>query len=104
MRQTPDGTLVLNRIEIFVRFSGYKQETATLLITVPSGEDSTGGSGVWEGASPEACERILAKQIIEVRGVKSGERIVRYIGFLVGGAVGEKTSLGAEVRYEIAAP
>ena len=105
VKQIPDGTLFLNRVEIFVRFSGFKQETATVLITVTSVDDSTSGQAVWEGASPEASKRILAKQIIQVQGVRSGERLVRYVGFLVGGdIVAGKTPLGAVVRYEITHP
>jgi hypothetical protein len=107
VKQTPDGTLFLNRIEIFVRFSGFEQETATVLITVTRVDDSTSGQAVREGASPEGSNSILDKQIIEVQGVKSGERIVRYVGFLVGGDIGAvagKTPLGAVVRYQITHP
>ena len=107
VRQTPDGTLFLNRIEIFIRFSGFKEETATLQITLASGDDSTSRQALRECASPEACKGILPKQVIEVRGVKSGDKIVRYIGFLVGAESGleaGKAPLGAEVRYEITSP
>lgn len=107
VKQTADGTLFLNRIEIFVRFSGFKQETATVRIRVTSVDDSTSGQAVREGASPEASKRILAKQIIEVPGVKSGDRFVRYVGFLVGGDLGVvagKTPLRAVVSYEITHP
>jgi len=108
VRQTADGTVFLNRIEIFVRFSGYQQETATVQITLNSLDDSTKGPSVQEGASPEASQRLLPKRVIEVQGVKSGERIVRYVGFLVsddiGVAVAGRTSLEASVKYEIAHP
>lgn len=107
VKQTQDGTLFLNRIEIFVRFSGFKQETATVRITVTSVDDSTSGQAVREGSSPEAVNSILDNQIIEVQGVKSGERIVRYVGFLVGGDIGlgaGKTPLGAVVKYQITHP
>ena len=107
VKQTSDGALFLNRIELLVRFSGFDQETATVLITVASVDDSTSGKAVREGASPEASKGILAKHVIELQGVKSGERIVRYVGFLVGGELGsatEKMPLGAVVSYEITHP
>jgi hypothetical protein len=107
VEQTSEGTLFLNRVEIFVRFSGYRKETAAILITVSSIDDATSGQALREGASPEASKRILPKDIIKVREVKSGQKIVRFVGFLVGrvgGALPEKMSLGAEVRYEITPP
>jgi hypothetical protein len=107
VRQTADGTLYLNRVEIFVRFSGFSQETANVLVMVAGVDDSTSGQALREGATPETSNSILTKQTIEVRGVKSGETIVRYIGFLVSGDSGRGTAptpLGAEVRYQITAP
>jgi hypothetical protein len=107
VEQTSEGTLFLNRVEIFVRFSGYRKETAAILITVSSIDDATSGQALREGSSPEASKTILANETIKVPGVKSGQKIVRYFGFLVprlGRAVPEKSSLGAEVRYEITHP
>ena len=107
LKQTPEGTLVLNRIEINVRFSGFRQETATVLITVISVDAPTSGQAVREGSSPEAAKEIVAQQIIEIRGVKSGDRIVRYIGFLVGGDVGSLAGASppkAVVSYQITHP
>ena len=104
VKQTPDGTLFLNRIEIFVRFSGFEQETATVLITVMSVDDPIFGQALREGESAVAPHRIFNEHIVEVQGVKSCDRIVRYIGFLIDDDVATaqaKTTLQAVLKYEI---
>lgn len=102
VKQTPAGTLLMTRVEFLVRFSGFKQETATLLITATS-VDEDGHQSLIEGSSEESLKSLQPGQTIKIEGVRSGTRIVRYVGFLVDGTVetSENNGAGATLRYEL---
>src|SRR5262245_25423513 len=51
VKQTPAGTILLTRVEFLVRFSGFKQETATLVMTATSID---GHQSLIEGSSEES--------------------------------------------------
>ena len=106
IKETELGTLFMTRIEIFVRFSGFKEETATVLISVADIENSISAEAIREGVD-EKNFRITPGQIIRIEGVRSGARMVRYVGFLVERndlVATQKTHLKAVVTYEIAHP
>jgi len=103
VKQTPAGTLLMIRVEFLARFSGFKEETATVLITVISVDDKSGHQTLAEGTSTESFKTLQQGQAIKLGGVRSGARIVRYVGFLVDETVraAEKNGLGATLKYEI---
>jgi hypothetical protein len=103
VKQMPAGTLLMTRVEFLARFSGFKEETATVLITVTSVDDKSGRQTLTEGTSKESFKTLQQGQAIKLGGVRSGARIVRYIGFLVDETVtdAEKNNLRATLKYEI---
>jgi len=104
VKQTAAGTLVMTRVEFLVRFSGFKDETATMVITVTDIDDKSGRLSLTEGASEASLRRFQLGQVIKVEGVRSGERIVRYVGFLVDETVSgapQTTGGGAVLTYEL---
>lgn len=104
VKQTAAGTLVMTRVEFLVRFSGFKDETAKMVITVTSVDDKSGRLSLTEGASEASLRRLQLGQVITVNGVRSGDRIVRYVGFLVDetpGGVPQKNDRGAALTYEL---
>jgi hypothetical protein len=101
VKETAAGTLVMARVELLVRFSGYKEETATVLISLAGVYDGSGRDLLKEG-DPEGTLNTLAPgAIIKVQGVRSGSRIVRYIGFVVDAKSSPKNALAAGVTYEL---
>ena len=106
VKQTGDGTLVLTRIEMLVRFSGYKEETATVVITVTDADNSVSRDSLREGATEETTDHLSSEQI-KLEGIRSGARIVRYVGFLTrpkGFVATNKTHFGAVLTYQIIHP
>jgi hypothetical protein len=106
VKQTEVGTLYLTRIEILVRFSGYEKETATVLITSDA-DNSMSREALREGAGDDTSHRLAPGQTIELEGIRSGARIVRYVGFLMKpGTVAdtEKTHFTAVLTYKITHP
>jgi hypothetical protein len=103
VKQTSAGTLFMTKVEFLVRFSGFKDETATVLITVTALDDNTGHYSFTEGTSEESFKSLQAGQVMKLEGVRSGTRIVRYVGFLADETVqaGEKNGVGATVTYEL---
>jgi hypothetical protein len=94
----------MTRVEFLVRFSGYNEETAALVITVTAVDDRSGLLSLAEGASQESFRTLQPGQVIKLEGVRSGARIVRYVGFMVDDTVSEasqKNGLGAVLRYEL---
>ena len=104
VKQTAAGTLVMTRVEFLVRFSGFKDETATMVITVTAVADKSGRLSLTEGTSEAGLRRLQLGQVIKVEGVRSGERIVRYVGFLVDQTVSGAAQMngrGAVLSYEL---
>lgn len=104
VKQTAAGTLVMTRVEFLVRFSGFKDETARMVITVTGVDDKSGRLSLTEGTSGASLRRLQPGQVIKVEGVRSGERIVRYVGFLVDEKVGgdpQKNDRGGVLTYEL---
>ena len=104
VKRTAAGTLVMTRVEFLVRFSGFKDETATIVITVTAVDDKSGRLSLTEGMSGASVRRLQLGQVIKVEGVRSGERIVRYVGFLVDETVSgapQKNGGGAALTYEL---
>jgi hypothetical protein len=104
VKRTAAGTLVMTRVEFLVRFSGFKDETATMVITVTAVDDESGRLSLTEGTSEASLRRLQLGQVIKVEGVRSGERIVRYVGFLVDETVSgvpRKDGRGAALTYEL---
>jgi hypothetical protein len=94
----------MTRVEFLVRFSGFKEETSTIVITVTAVDDKSGHLSLAEGASPESFRTLQPGQVIKLERVRSGARIVRYVGFLVDETVSEgsqKNGLGAALTYEL---
>jgi hypothetical protein len=103
VKQTAAGTLVMTRVEFLVRFSGFKDETATIVITVTA-LDNGGRLSLIEGSNEASSRKLQLGQVIKVEGVRSGERIVRYVGFLVDETVSgapQKNGRGAALTYEL---
>jgi len=104
MKQTAAGTLVMTRVEFLVRFSGFKDETATMVITVTAVDDKSGRLSLTEGTSEASLRRLELGHVVKVEGVRSGERVVRYVGFLVDETVSstpQKNGRGAALTYEL---
>jgi hypothetical protein len=104
VKQTAAGTLVMTRVEFLVRFSGFKDETATIVITVTALDDNGGRLSLIEGSNEASSRKLQLGQVIKVEGVRSGERIVRYVGFLVDETVSgapQKNGRGAALTYEL---
>jgi len=103
VKQTAADTILMTRVEFLVRFSGFKQETATVLITATSVDDESRHRSLIEGSSEETFKSLQPGQSIKLEGVRSGARIVRYVGFLVDGTVEarEKNGAGATLTYEL---
>jgi len=104
VKQTTAGRLVMARVEFLVRFSGFKEETSTVVITVTAVDDKSGRLSLAEGASQESFRTLQPGQVIKLERVRSGERIVRYIGFLVDETLTEgsqKNGLGAVLTFEL---
>jgi hypothetical protein len=104
VKQTAAGTLVMTRVEFLVRFSGFKDETATIVITVTAFDDESGRLSLREGTSEASLRNLQLGQVIKVEGVRSGERIVRYVGFLMDETVSgapQKNDRGAALTYEL---
>jgi len=102
--QTAAGRFLMTRVEFLVRFSGFKEETATVVITVTAVDDKGAHLSLAEGASPESFRTLQPRQVIKLERVRSGERIVRYVGFLVDETLSEgsqKNGLGAALTYEL---
>jgi len=97
-KETPAGTLIIARVEFLVRFSGYKEETATILVRGGSNSES-----LKEGDGENTLNAIAPGQLIRIEGVRSGSRIIRYIGFLLNKAdlVTEHLDLTAHLTYEL---
>jgi hypothetical protein len=94
----------MTKVEFLVRFSGFKEETSTVVITVTAVDDKSGHLSLVEGASQESFRTLQPGQVIKLERVKSGARIVRYVGFLVDETVSEdsqKNGLGASLTYEL---
>src|SRR4030095_14447256 len=83
VQRAPAGTILMTRVEFLVRFSGFKQETATVLITATSVDDKSRHQSLIEGSSEETFKSLQPGQSIKLEGVTSGARFVRYVGFLV---------------------
>src|SRR3954465_3703631 len=81
VKETAAGTLLMARVEFLVRFSGYKEETATVLITVGP-NDASSNLSLSEGSGEDTLKVVAPGQVIKIEGVRSGSRIVRYVGFL----------------------
>ena len=106
-KEAAEGNLFMNRIEILVRFSGFKEETATVLISVSDVDDLVSAETLREGSAPERSEHISKVGIISVSGVRSGARIVRYVGFEVNPETvpaSRETRRGASLTYTIVQP
>jgi hypothetical protein len=104
VKRTGAGTLVMTRVEFLVRFSGFKHETATMVITLTAVEDKSGRLSLTEGTSEASLRNLQLGQAIKVEGVRSGDRIVRYVGFLVDETVNgapQKNGGGAALTYEL---
>jgi len=104
LKQTAAGKLIMTRVEFLVRFSGFKDETATMVITVTAVDDKGGRLSLTEGTSEASLRTLQLGQILKVEGVRSGERIVRYVGFQVDRTVRsspEKNGAGASLTYEL---
>ena len=104
VKQTAAGTLVMTRVEFLVRFSGFKDETATMVITVTAVDDKGGRLSLTEGTSEASFRTLQLGHVLKVEGVRSGERIVQYVGFQVDGTVRsspEKNGAGASLTYEL---
>jgi len=104
VKQTTAGRLLMTKVEFLVRFSGFKEETSTVVITVTAVDDKSGHLSLVEGASQESFRTLQPGQVIKLERVRSGARIVRYVGFLVDETVSEdsqKNGLGAALTYEL---
>jgi len=104
VKQTTAGRLLMTRVEFLVRFSGFKEETSTVVITVTGVDDKSGHLSLAEGSSQESFRTLQPGQVIKLERVRSGDRIVRYVGFLVDETVSEgslKNGLGATLTYEL---
>ena len=101
VKETAAGTVVIARVEFLVRFSGYKEETATILIT--AGRNQTSIESLREGGGEELLKPIAPGQVIQIDGVRSGSKIVRYIGFLINKAdsATQSANLSASLTYEL---
>jgi hypothetical protein len=104
VKQTTAGRLLMTRVEFLVRFSGFKEETSTVVITVNAVDDKSGQLLLAEGAGPESFRTLQPGQVIKLERVRSGARIVRYVGFLVDETVSEgsqNNGLRAVLTYEL---
>jgi len=104
VKQTTEGRLLMTRVEFLVRFSGFKEETSTVVITVTGVDDKSGLLLLTEGASQESFRTLQPGQVIKLERVRSGARIVRYVGFLVDETASEgslKDGFGASLKYEL---
>jgi len=104
VKQTTAGRFLMTRVEFVVRFSGFKEETATVVINVTAVDDQSGHLLLAEGDSQESFRTLQPGQVIKLERVRSGERIVRYVGFLLDDTASEssqKNGLGAVLTYEV---
>ena len=104
VKQTTAGRFIMTRVEFLVRFSGFKDETATFVITVTAVDDKNGHLSLAEGATQESFRTLDQGQVIKLEGVRSGARIVRYVGFLVDETISDSrqnNGLGATLTYEL---
>jgi hypothetical protein len=102
IKETPAGTLLMAKVEFLVRFSGYKEETATVLITVGP-TDASSSLSLIEGRGEETLKAIALGQVIKIEGVRSGSRIIRYVGFRrkKTNSVTPNENLSAQLTYEL---
>jgi hypothetical protein len=104
VKQTAGGRLLMTRVEFLIRFSGFKEETATVVITVPTFDEQNAHLSLVEGTSEEGFKTLQPGQVIKFEGLRSGARIVRYIGFLVDettSGASQNKPLQAAVTYEL---
>ena len=104
VKATTDGRFLMTKVEFLVRFSGYKEETATVLITVAAVDDKSGHVSLAEGDSEQNFRILQPGEVLKLEGLTSGARIVRYVGFFVDDTATEasqKTGIGAALRYEL---
>ena len=104
--ETSSGFVYLRRVEIAVRFAGFRSEIGTITLNVEGSSDSP--AAIWvEGPSPDSVLPIDANGPKLVSdSMRSGSRFVRYIGVLMRSPADLNRSKlpKSRVRYEVGLP
>lgn len=104
--KTPEGFLYLRRIEIAVRFSGFRSEMGRINLSAP-GPPQSATTTLVEGPSPESVLPIDPnRRKLVSDAMRTGNRFVRYVGFFVRlpSDLSCFERAKCQLRYEVAVP